>query len=86
MCAFSLHFGSEKMNSDVCEERIIVQDAHCLIQFFARVCDCCGIKNVHKTRSTKKSSKDFKESCEQQSHEKMQEEHYENNTTNLKAC
>ena len=52
------------------EERIIVQDAHCLIQFFARVCDCCGIKHAHKTRSAKKSSDNFKESCEQQSQEK----------------
>ena len=32
-----------KLNS---EERIIVEDAHCLIQFFARLCDCCGVKHT----------------------------------------
>ena len=56
-----------KLNS---EERIIVEDAHCLIQFFARLCECCGVKHVNKTRSTKESSYDFKESSEQQSRQK----------------
>ena len=56
-----------KLNS---EERIIVEDAHCLIQLFARLCECCGVKRANKTRSTKESSYDFKESSEQQSRQK----------------
>ena len=56
-----------KLNS---EERIIVEDIHCLIQFFAQLCECCGVKHANKTRSTKESSYDFKESSEQQSRQK----------------
>ena len=56
-----------KLNS---EERIFVEDAHCLIQFFSRLCECCSVKHANKTRSTKESSYDFKESSEQQSHQK----------------
>jgi len=56
-----------KLNSEEC---IIVEDAHCLIQFFSRLCECCSVKNANKTRSTKESSYDFKESSEQQSRQK----------------
>ena len=55
-----------KFNS---EDRIIVQDAHCLIQFFSRVCECCGIKHANQTRSVKKSSFYLQKSSEQQSRE-----------------
>ena len=45
-----------KLNS---EDRIIVQDAHCLIQFFPRVYECCGNKNAHKTRPTNECGASF---------------------------
>ena len=57
----------QRLNSS---DSVLLEDAHCIIRFFAKLCACCGIKYENQTRSLKKSSFYLQKSSKQQSRER----------------
>ena len=48
------------------EDQNLIEDVHCLIQFFSKFCDCFGKKNENKVIPTKESDHHSEESKQQQ--------------------